>query len=154
MAENTGTQSIEERRQQRSESRQSQTWKAFVKDLCAAGNFNEERAEKAAASVLCLLDQRITWDEAKDLNSQLPQKLRGMLQRCERHEGIERSRDLDAKKLLDSVCEDLGIGDQQEAETAIRAVFQTIRDHVSPGEVEQVINQLPHDWRLLWQRPA
>lgn len=154
MAENIGSQSIEERRRQRSETRQTQTYKAFLKDLCSTGNFDEAKAEKAATSVLCLLEQRIMWDEAKDLNSQLPQKLTNMLQRCERHEGVERSRDLTRQKLLESVCADLGINDEKEAESTIRAVFATVRQHVSEGEIEQVVNQLPPDWRPLWQRPA
>lgn len=152
MAENIGEQDLEQLRKQRSETRRTQTYKKFLKDLCAAGSFDEETAEKAASSVLCVLEQRIMWDEAKDLNSQLPRKLTDMLQRCERHEGIERSRDIDKKKFVQIVCEDLGKG-EEEATQAIRAVFQTVREHVSEGEVDQVIQQLPHDMREFW-RPA
>lgn len=161
MAENIGTPemkqrregeapSLEERRRMRSESRQSSTYKAFLKDLCAQGNFDEKSAEKAASSVLCLLEQRIMHDEAKDLNAQLPRKLQTLLQRCERHETL-RPRDINREEFVKMVCEDLG-SSREEAERSMRAVFQTLRQHVSEGEIEEVIGNLPRDLRPYWHQ--
>jgi hypothetical protein len=37
-----------------------------------------------------------------------------------------------------------------DVEPIVRAVFATVAELVSPGEVEQVVNQLPADLRALW----
>lgn len=143
---------LDELRRQRSEVRQSQTYKEFLKDLCRRGNYDEAFAEQAAVSVLCALEQRIVEGEAKDLESQLPRKLVGLLQRCERHEDL-RPRDLHREKFIQLVAQDLG-KDAAEAETAVRTVFQTLREKVAEGEIDQVIHQLPADLRDLWGAPA
>jgi uncharacterized protein (DUF2267 family) len=144
--------SLDELRQQRSEVRQSQTYKRFLKDLCERASFDEAFGEKAAVSVLCALEQRIMEEEAKDLEAQLPRKLVGLLQRCERHEDL-RPRQLNREKFVELVSKDLG-KDPGEAEQVIRAVFQTLREKVTEGEVDEVIHQLPADLRDLWQAPA
>ncbi len=155
----TGTENIgrrgknlDELRRQRSEVRQSQTYKAFLKDLCRIGNYDEGKAEQAAVSVLCLLEQRIVSGEAADLEAQLPRKLVALLNRCERHENL-RPRDLNADKFLELIAEDLGT-DKPEAETLLHHVFQTLREHVDEGELDQVIHQLPKDLRAYWQPSA
>ena len=144
--------SLDELRRQRSEVRQSQTYKSFLKDLCRTGGWDEQKAEKAAVSVLCLLEQRIVSGEAADLEAQLPRKLVSLLNRCERHENLSQ-RDLNAEKFLELVAEDMGT-DKPEAETILHAVFQTLRERVDEGEIEQVINQLPADLRMYWQPSA
>ncbi|HVE87242.1 MAG TPA: DUF2267 domain-containing protein [Myxococcales bacterium] len=139
------------RRFQRRESRASQTYAAFLKDLCRIGSMKPEFAERAAVSVLCTLEQRLIPEEARDLEAQLPIKLLNLLNRCDRHSDqapVKYGR----QELLEMVAEDLNM-QPDEVEPIIRAVFRTVREHVSEGEIEDVIHMLPNELRDLWQRP-
>lgn len=138
------------RREQRSETRRNQTFKAFLKNLMVIGSLNEEEAERAAVSVLCVLEQRLFGEEAAHLEAQLPGKLQDLLLRCERHLGKPASK-FGRDGFILMVSEDLGL-DAFEAEKRIRAVFSAVREQVSEGEIEDVIGQLPSDMRDLWQR--
>jgi uncharacterized protein (DUF2267 family) len=141
---------LETRRELRHETRRNQTFKAFLKNLAAIGSMNEEEAERAAVSVLCVLEQRLFGEEASHLEAQLPGKLQDLLMRCERHVGKPASK-FGKDGFILMVSEDLGI-DANEAERKIRAVFTAVRDQVTEGEIEDVIGQLPADLRELWQR--
>jgi uncharacterized protein (DUF2267 family) len=140
------------RRLQRRESHAAQTYAAFLKDLCRIGGMGPEFAEQAALSVLSALEMRLIPDEAKDLEAQLPVQLTNLLACCERpnrsDEPVKYSRD----DLLEMVAADLNM-QPDEVEPVIRAVFATVREHVSEGEVEDVVNMLPREMRDLWQRP-
>lgn len=139
-------------RAQRSESRAAQTYTFFMKDLEARAGVGRELAERAAQSVLCALEQRLIDTEAKHMEAQLPRKVRDLLQRCPRHEGAP-PRKFNLEQFLMMVSEDLDTT-PNEAERLSRAVFSTIREHISEGEVEDVIGQLPLDLRSLWAREA
>ena len=139
-------------RAQRSESRATQTYTFFLRDLEAKAGISRERAEQAAQSVLCVLEQRLIDTEAKHLEAQLPRKLRDLLQRCPRHMG-DVPRKFKVEQFLAMVSEDLDTT-PNEAERLSRAVFATVRDHISEGEAEDVMGQLPTDLRALWAREA
>ncbi|HYO51927.1 DUF2267 domain-containing protein [Archangium sp.] len=141
---------LQARREQRSETRRNQTYKAFLGNLAVIGSMNEEEAERAAVSVLCVLEQRLYGEEAAHLEAQLPGKLQDLLMRCERHMGKPASK-FGKDGFIKMVSEDLGV-DGFEAEKKIRAVFTAVRDQVSDGEIEDVIGQLPADLRELWHR--
>lgn len=141
---------LKARREQRRETRRNQTYKAFLKNLEVIGSMNEEEAERAAVSVLCVLEQRLIGEEAAHLEAQLPGKLQELLVRCERHLG-KPAQKFGKDGFLKMVSEDLGV-DVFQAEKQIRAVFTAVRDQVSEGEIEDVIGQLPADLRELWQR--
>lgn len=137
-------------RAQRSESRATQTYTFFLKDLEAKAGIDRDLAERAAESVLCVLEQRLIDTEAKHLEAQLPRKVRDLLQRCPRHEGAP-PRKFKLEEFLNMVAEDLDTT-PNEAERLCRAVFATVRAHISEGETEDVIGQLPNDLRSLWAR--
>jgi uncharacterized protein (DUF2267 family) len=142
---------LDQRRMQRHDSRTSQTYKAFLKNLQSIGSMNAEFAEQAAVSVLCVLEQRLTRDEAAHMEAQLPVKLTKLLSRCDRH--LEASPvKLDREEFLQMIASDLGM-QVSEVEPVIRAVFAAVREQISEGEVEDVIGQLPAQFRDLWQRP-
>lgn len=142
--------SIEERRKQRHASRTSQTYAAFLRRLSERGGMSPHTAEQAAVSVLCAVEQRIFGEEVKDLEAQLPQKLVELLVRCERHEGPPPKK-FGRAEMLNMVGQDLSLN-PEAVEPVVRAVFATIQELISEGEAEDVMNQLPHDIRDLWQR--
>ena len=135
-------------RQQRRESRRNNTMVFFLKDLAQYSSLPQEELGKAAASVLCALEQRLSSDEVKDLESQLPANLRDLLVRCERHEGNP-SREFALGDLYDMVCEDLGMR-QEDVPPVVRAVFRALKDQISEGESEDVAAQLPADIKEVW----
>lgn len=143
----------EDLRAQRHESRTGSTYKAFLRNLMSVGNFPDESfAERAAVSVLCSLGQRVFSTEAKDLQAQLPLKLRELLQQCPLHEG-KPPRKFGRDEFCQMVANDLGI-DAQQAEPFIRSVILAVRAQVSEGEAEDFGNMLPNDIRELWARPS
>ncbi|WP_194858220.1 MULTISPECIES: DUF2267 domain-containing protein [unclassified Myxococcus] len=135
-------------KEQRSESHAAQTYTAFLKDLEANAGVVRDLAEKAAQSVLCLLEQRLMDTEAKHLEAQLPRKVKDMLKRCPRHEG-KVARKYKLEQFLAMVAEELDTT-PNEAERLARAVFVTVRNHISEGEADDVMGQLPADLRSLW----
>lgn len=138
----------EQMRSQRHESRASATYARFLKELCANLSVSEEQAERAATSVLCALDQRLVGYESAHLQSQLPEKLQELLARCERHEDLL-PRDIGRDAFLEMVGDDLDVM-PEEAESIIRGVLTTLSAHVSPGEIQDVLSQLPGELRELW----
>lgn len=142
---------LDQRRMRRHDSRTSQTYKAFLKNLQSLGSMNAEFAEQAAISVLCALEQRLTRDEAAHMEAQLPVKLTKLLSRCDRHLAAPPVK-LGREQFLQMIAGDLGM-QTSEVEPVIRAVFAAVREQISEGEVEDVIGQLPTQFRDLWQRP-
>lgn len=141
------------RRRMRSESRRSSTYKEFLRELQRRGGLSEELAEQAAVSVLCALEQRLLADEARDLEAQLPRNLQSLLYRCERHELLEPEQKFGRDELLSMVGEDLGMS-ESEVEPVVEAVFETVAAHVTPGEIEDVVSQLPPDLKAMWPAPT
>ena len=139
---------LQARREQRRETRRNQTYKAFLHNLMAIGSMNEEDAERAAVSVLCVLEQRLFGGEPAHLEAQLPGKLQDLLVRCERHTGKPASK-FGRDGFIQMVAQDLEV-EPLVAERRIRAVFTALRDQVSEGEIDDVIGQLPSDLRELW----
>ncbi|OJH34475.1 hypothetical protein BON30_43465 [Cystobacter ferrugineus] len=139
---------LQARREQRRETRRNQTYKAFLRNLMVIGSMNEEDAERAAISVLCVLEQRLFGEEAAHLEAQLPGKLQELLIRCERHMGKPATK-FGKDGFIQMVAQDLDV-EPLEAERKIRAVFSAVRDQVSEGEIDDVIGQLPSDLRELW----
>jgi uncharacterized protein (DUF2267 family) len=142
---------LEQRRMRRRETRTSQTYKAFLKNLQRIGSMSEELAEQAAVSVLCALEQRLTRDEAADMEAQLPTRLTKLLYRCDRHLDSAPAKPR-REEFIQMIADDLGM-QPSEAEPVVRAVFTAVRDQISEGEVEDVIGQLPAEYRELWARP-
>ena len=136
-----------DRRAQRHQSRTGSTYAAFIKDLCQAGNLDRPLAESAAVSVVGALIRRIQPTEAKDLEAQLPRRLVEFLPRPDATPGPRRfGRD----ELLQTVADDLGV-EVAHVEPIIRAVFTTLRNHITEGEANDVEHNLPADLQALWR---
>ena len=140
-----------QRRLRRREARVSQTWQKFLADLCSATTLEPEPATDAAVSVLCRLEERLTGDEARDLEAQLPVRLQQLLaDACGQVDAIHK---LDRDQFVAAVAMDLGIPDAR-ALALVLAVFATVRSHISDGEANDVQAQLPGDLRPLWMPPT
>jgi uncharacterized protein (DUF2267 family) len=128
--------------------RREQTWVHFLKLLQARGGLARELAENAAVSVMCALEQHLAGGEVGNLEAQLPLRLRELLQRCPIHQGAP-ARRFGRDEFLQMVADELGV-ETDEAEHLSHVVFETVRDWLSEGEVDDVASQLPDDLRALW----
>lgn len=139
---------------ERHESRTAQTFTFFVRDLVSTGAFESvEEAVRAASVVLTCLEQRLTAEEAEDLNAQLPIKLKEMLTEVKRPEIGKPVVRMHKKEFLEAICSALDI-DAPRAEAIVRNVFLTLRAHISEGEARDVASQLPLDLKPLWAEPV
>ena len=140
-----------ERSEERHTQHASATYQAFLTDLVHIHPMPRERAEQAAIGVLWALEQRILRDEARNLEAQLPSRLRELLHSYPR--ATERPLKFGELELVEWVANDLQIP-VFEAERVIRAVFKAVRRKITDGEADDVAAELPEDLALLWNHPA
>ena len=123
---------------------QANVWLADV-----AEEFESERGDayRVLRAVLHALRDRVNVDEAAQLGAQLPALIRGIY-----YAEWDPSRTPmagDAKAFLDRVAREALLPGDTEAAFAAGAVMRTLRRHVSPGEIEDVMAQVPPDLRAL-----
>jgi uncharacterized protein (DUF2267 family) len=107
------------------------------------------RGTDAAAAVLCVLAQRLSGGEARDLVVTLPEGLRPRVQACARHRG-ERGEAFDYDEFLRRVAAHLDVSGPQ-AEDIARTVFAAVRRTLPVKEQQDVASQLPWDLEQLWR---
>ena len=129
---------------------QTQVW---LKELRDNGDLADEHvAYSVLRAVLHQLRDRLTLEEAVQLGAQLPLIVRGVY-----YEGWRPSRvpeKLRSKqKFLDGVTMKL-LPLQIAPEPAVRDVFALLAHHSDPGEIADVIEQLPKEIKELWPEGA
>ena len=129
---------------------QTQEW---LKELRDNADLDDEAAALSVLrAVLHQLRDRLTLEEAIEFGALLPTLLRGIY-----YEGWRPSRTPERirskQKFLDEVLMKL-LPRPVPPEQAVRDVFALIAHHCDPGEVSQVIGQLPADIKQLWPETA
>jgi uncharacterized protein (DUF2267 family) len=108
----------------------------------------ESRADawRALRAYLQVLRDRLTLDEGAQLAAQLPQLLRGVF-----YEGFDPGHQpepiRDRETFLARLAERAQLEDPAEAARAAAAATRVLRRHITPGEVDDVLAQLPSDIR-------
>ena len=129
---------------------QAQVWLKELRD-------NADLADEAAAlsvlrAVLHQLRDRLSVEEAVDLAAQLPTIVRGIY-----FEGWHPARAPQKvrtkQKFLDQVTLKL-LPHPVPPESAVRDVFALITHHCDPGEISDVISQMPLELQELWPQTA
>lgn len=121
------------------------TW---LKDISETLHCDRHRAYQALRGVLHCLRDRLTVDEAAHLGGQLPMLVRGVYYEGWRPAGKpEKVRSYE--DFLFRVAAHL-TNTPIEPQSAVRVVFEVLESHVSRGEIEDILRQLPHDIRALW----
>jgi uncharacterized protein (DUF2267 family) len=90
-------------------------------------------------TVLKTLSDRLTEKEAFDLASQLPHELQGIVGGAK-----ERVVKMDRQEFVNKVADNLNIA-PDESERYIKATFSVLKSAVVPGEIRDVLDQLPKD---------
>ena len=115
----------------------------FIARVAENVGVSSAEAEKLTSATLETLAERISGGEARDLAAQLPMALQdALLPASEEAEGFS------FKEFVRRTAERAGM-DAGVAEIAVDAVLVTLRDAVTPGEFDDVLSQLPQDFKRL-----
>lgn len=122
----------------------------WLKEIMDQIGPDRQRAYHALRSTLHTLRDRLPVDEAAHLGAQLPMLVRGIY-----YEGWRPAHKPDPIRSRDEFLERIAERFQTATgplnpDDAAKAVFRTLINHVTPGEVEDVIGALPKDMRGLF----
>jgi uncharacterized protein (DUF2267 family) len=112
------------------------------------GGVDRQYAYRALRAVLHTLRDRLTVEGAAKLGAQLPTLIRGIY-----YEDWRPSRtplpihDVDA--FLEHVAHEGRLAGETEASVAVTAVSRVLREHVTEGEIDDVLAMLPAKLRVL-----
>lgn len=115
----------------------------FVDQVARRTNASSERAVDLIRATLETLAERLTGGEVLDLAAQLPKPLQLVLKPHPRTEAAER---FGAAEFVARVAQRAGV-DESAARGAVQAVFTTLREAIVGGEFDEVVTQLPRDFR-------
>jgi uncharacterized protein (DUF2267 family) len=123
----------------------------WLRDLGERMNWNDDRQRSyhAFRAVLHALRDRLPVDEAVALAAQLPLLLRGMYYEGWRPNATpvkDRTKEAFLSHIEPAFRDDL----PNAAEGVTRAVFGVIASHVSGGEIEGIVKNLPRELHDLW----
>jgi uncharacterized protein (DUF2267 family) len=121
----------------------------WLKEIAQELSMDRHGAYQVLRAVLHCLRDRLTINEAADLGDQLPMLIRGIYYEAWHPAGKPhkiRSRD----EFLTGITTRIAMKQSIDAENAARAVFRTLDNRVSPGEIRDVIQVLPEEIRTLW----
>lgn len=119
----------------------------FLNRVCELTGFDKERAERVVRATLVTLGTRIDPGEADDLAAQLPDSFGA----CLRHES-EPSR-FHPAEFERRVARVVPLANEQAA-SAIQAVFVVLAEAISEGELRQVLGQLGTEYETLVGMPT
>lgn len=110
-------------------------------------------AYAATRAVFHALRDRISTDEAAQLSAQMPMLLRGLF-----YEGwnpkSSASKERQLEAFLAHIKRELHGHPNLAPEKAASAVFAVLAEHVSAGEVDDIVASLPRQLRGLWPQAA
>ena len=116
----------------------------FIRSVAQQADISWEEAERLTAATLRTLAERISGGEARDLAAQLPLELKPHLTTGLREEAEAFGVDT----FVARVAERAGT-DPDQALAHVGAVFATLRETVTPGELDDIAAQLPDGLRDL-----
>lgn len=117
----------------------------FVDQVAQRAAAPTERAAALTRAALETLAERLTGGEVLDLAAQLPKPLQQVLKP---HPATEAAERFGAAEFVARVAQRAGV-DENVARDGVRAVFTTLREAITGGEFDDVVVQLPRDFRAV-----
>jgi uncharacterized protein (DUF2267 family) len=117
------------------------------------GTEDDEQVYQYIRGVFSVLRDRISIGGAHNLATQLPKELRDIWESGFVHDVLQAVKGTEHKGLetfIGHVQNAAHLGNADEAERITRAVFATLKEQISKGEIHSIANQLPEDLRRLW----
>ena len=118
-------------------------YETFTRTAAERAGLPVDTAERVAHATLRTLADRISGGEAQDLAAQLPKPLQDDLRQTR-----EEAEAFDVDEFVRRVAQ-RGHVDPEEARTGAAAVLVTVREAVTEGEFDDVLSQLPQEYREL-----
>jgi uncharacterized protein (DUF2267 family) len=118
-------------------------YETFTRTAAERAGLPADTVERVEHATLRTLADRISGGEANDLASQLPSRLQADLRPA--HEEAEA---FGVDEFVRRVAE-LGDVGPEQARSGAAAVLTTVREAVTPGEFDDVVSQLPQEYREL-----
>ncbi|MCW3841337.1 DUF2267 domain-containing protein [Micromonospora yasonensis] len=115
----------------------------FVDRVAQRSRTPRERAAELTRATLETLSERLTGGEVLDLAAQLPKPLQVVLKP---HPATEAADRFGAAEFVARVGQRARV-DENAARDAVRAVFVTLREAITGGEFDDVVVQMPRDYR-------
>ncbi|MER7445199.1 DUF2267 domain-containing protein [Micromonospora avicenniae] len=115
----------------------------FIDQVAHRTKASSERAVALTSATLETLAERLTGGEVLDLAVQLPKPLQLVLKPSPRIEAADR---FGAAEFIARVALRADV-DETAARGAVRAVLTTLREAITGGEFDDVMTQLPRDYR-------
>lgn len=116
------------------------------------GLAERDEAEKVTKSVLTTLRKRITPEEAKHVEAQLPEGLKelwhGSVLSGLAHK-LTGPDSLSAHEFMEHVAKELNVSDERAAELT-RHVFHLLKEQITEGQAKHVEDQLPKNLKVVW----
>ncbi|GAA3146000.1 hypothetical protein GCM10010466_41280 [Planomonospora alba] len=112
----------------------------FIKVVCNESGLSRDQAEILTQATLETLSERLTPEEADDLAAQLPESMQDLL-----ISDRETPDDFGLDEFVRRVSERSG-ADVSEVREDVSAVFSALRLAVTPGELDDVLAQLPREF--------
>jgi uncharacterized protein (DUF2267 family) len=125
----------------------------WLKEIMEVLGPDRHRAYQALRAVLHCLRDRLTVDEAAHLGAQLPMLVRGIYYESW-HPAGKPDKVRSREEFLAKVSAHFANTRPINAEHATRAVFHVLQHYVDPGEIEEVMGELPTDLKGLWPPPG
>ena len=122
----------------------------WLNEIAETLDCDRHHAYQALRAVLHCLRDRLTVNEAAQLGDQLPMLVRGIYYEAWHPAGKPEKIRLRAE-FLARIAAHLRKAPIEPLDAAT-AVFQVLERHVSPGEINDVIETLPEEIRMLWPR--
>jgi uncharacterized protein (DUF2267 family) len=112
-------------------------YEEFIAHVAQDADLSEKDAAALAGATLATFAERITGGEAQKLAAQLPAPLNTALISAHQH-----AEAFSVQEFVGRTAERAGT-DSDVAEVALRAVLGSLRDAVTPGELDDALSQLP-----------
>jgi uncharacterized protein (DUF2267 family) len=124
----------------------------WLKEIAQALDSDRRGAYQALRAVLHCLRDRLTVHEAAQLGDQFPMLIRGIYYEAW-HPAGKPERIRSREEFLARIDGQLPKTKLIDPKNATRAVLQALGNHVSGGEIRDVMQSLPEEIRALWPRP-
>jgi uncharacterized protein (DUF2267 family) len=121
-------------------------YEELIARVAESAGVSEDTAAALTRATLATLAERISGGEAQDLAAQLPARLQSPLMGAQ-----EEAEKFSFEEFVARTQDRAGV-DADMAEVGVEAVLATLRDAVSPGELDDVLSQLPAEFHALGAR--